>query len=308
MVEIRIKRRRRDFDPTTAPLPFRIFNTIFLICLSLLFILPFMLMAVASLTPEEEIAMNGFRLWASKFTSYAYEYLFTSSTQFVQAFKITSILTVVGTVNTLFWTSMGAYVLSRRYLPYRQALTVFVFITMLFNGGLIPWYMVVKSLGMVNTIFSLFIPGTISVWNMIIMRNFFMSLPESLEESAKLDGASDFTIYFRIILPLSMPIIATMIVYMAVGYWNEWYSALIFITTKNELTTLQLLLRKVLSSTTVTISSRGGRKLAEAAGGLTPSESLKMAAVMVATVPILVVYPFLQKYFVKGIMIGSIKG
>jgi putative aldouronate transport system permease protein len=308
MVNVKLKKWRKAFDPTAAPLPFRAFNTILLSILSLTFILPFILMAVASFTPEEEIAINGFRLWAEHFTLYAYEYLFTASDQFLQAFKVTSTLTVLGTINTLFWTSMGAYVLSRKYLPYRSALTLFVFITMMFNGGLIPWYMVVKSLGMVNTIFALFIPGTISVWNMIIIRNFFMSLPESLEESAKLDGASDLTIYFRIILPLSKPILATMVVYMAVGYWNEWYSALIFITTKTELNTLQLLLRKILSSTTVAISSRGGRKLAQATGGLTPSESLKMASVMVATVPILVIYPFLQKYFVKGIMIGSVKG
>jgi putative aldouronate transport system permease protein len=308
MVDIKHGKISRNFDLTSAPLAFRIFNGLFLMLLSLLFILPFLLMLVASLTPEEEIAMSGFRLWTSHPTLYAYEYLFTSSTQFLQAFKITTILTVFGTINTLFWTSMGAYVLSRKYLPYRNAMILFVFVTMLFNGGLIPWFMVVKSLGMVNSIFSLFVPGTISVWNMIIMRNFFMSLPESLEESAKLDGATDFTIYLRIILPLSKPILATMIVYMAVGYWNEWYSALIFITTKSELSTLQLLLRKILASANVTISSRGGRKLADVAGGLTPSESLKMASVMVATVPILVIYPFLQKYFVKGIIIGSIKG
>lgn len=181
MVKVRLKKRSGDFDPTAAPLPFRIINAVFLILLSVLFILPFLLMAIASLTPEKEIALNGFRFWSSKFTFYAYEYLFTSSTQFVQAFKITSILTVVGTINTLFWTSMGAYVLSKKHLPYRTGLTIFVFITMLFNGGLIPWYMVVKSLGMVNTMYSLFIPSTISVWNMIIMRNFFMSLLSSLK-------------------------------------------------------------------------------------------------------------------------------
>lgn len=305
---VNVNRRRKDFDPTTAPLPFRIFNTILLTIFSLSFILPFYLMAVASFTPEAEIVKSGFTLIPKSFTLFAYEYLFSTSSQFVQAFKITGILTIVGTANTLFWTSMGAYVLSRKYLPYRNILTIFVFITMLFNGGLIPWFLIVKGLGMMNTLWALFIPGTISVWNMIIMRNFFMSLPESLEESAKLDGATDFVVYFRIILPLSMPIIATMIVYMAVGYWNEWYSALIFITTKQDLSTLQLLLRRVLTSAQVAISSRGGRKLVNQAGTLTPSESLKMASVMVATVPILVVYPFLQKHFVKGIIIGSIKG
>jgi ABC-type glycerol-3-phosphate transport system permease component len=257
--------------------------------------------------PEEDIMAKGFTLWPSRLTTAAYEYLFTSSDQFIDAFKVTSLLTLVGTANTLFWTSMGAYVLSRRYLPYRNGLTMFVFITMLFNGGLIPWYLVVKSLGMVNTFFALFVPATINAWNMLIIRNFFMGLPDSLEESAKLDGANDFQVYFRIILPLSLPILATMIIYIAVGYWNEWYSALIFITDRS-LYTLQLLLRQILSTTTLAVTARGGRKQVTTSAGLTPSESLKMAAVMVSTVPILVIYPFLQRYFVKGLIIGSVKG
>jgi ABC-type glycerol-3-phosphate transport system permease component len=192
-------------------------------------------------------------------------------------------------------------------MPYRTALTIFIFIPMLFNGGLIPYFLVVKSLKMLDTFFALFIPGTISIWNMLIIRNFFMALPESLEESAILDGANDFSMYFRIILPLSKPILATMVVYTAVGFWNEWYSALIFITRNEYLTTLQLLLRKVLTNTTVTTSARGGVKVIQS-GGLMPSESMKMAAVMIATLPIIVIYPFLQKYFTKGLLIGSIKG
>jgi len=134
-----------------------------------------------------------------------------------------------------------------------------------------------------------------------------MGLPDSLEESAKLDGANDFQVYFRIILPLSLPIMATMIIYIAVGYWNEWYSALIFITDRS-LYTLQLLLRQILSTTTLAVTARGGRKQVTTSAGLAPSESLKMAAVMVSTVPILVIYPFLQRYFVKGLIIGSVKG
>lgn len=307
MVKNSFIKKRSHFDPTAAPLGFRIFNASFLIALSIAFILPFILIAVASFTPEDEIALHGFRLWSPKFTTYAYKYLFASSSQFVDAFKVTTVLTVIGTLNSLVWTSMGAYVLSKKYLPYRKTLTIFVVITMLFNGGLIPWYIVVKNLGMLNTMFSMFIPGTINVWNLILMRNFYSALPDSLEESAKLDGASDFTVFVKIIVPLSMPIIATMVVYLAVGYWNEWYNCLLFITSNTKLTTLQLLLRKILT-TTVEMSSKGGRKLVNTAGGLPPSESLKMATVMVATVPIIIIYPFLQKYFVKGIIIGSIKG
>lgn len=307
MVENR-KRKKRKYDPTSASLGFQIFNYIFLAFLSLLFIVPFLLMAVASFTPEKEIAMKGFTLIPSALTSDAYIYLFESSTQFIDAFKITSLLTIVGTINALFWTSMGAYALSKKYLPYRKFMTLFVFVTMLFNGGLIPWYLVVKGLSMTNTFFALFVPSTIQVWNMIIIRNFYMSLPESLEESAKLDGATDFTVYFRIIIPLSTPILATMIVYMGVGYWNEWYNALILNTTARELSTLQLLLRQILSTSVLTVTGRGGVKSVNTTGGITPSESLRMASVMVATVPILIIYPFLQRYFVKGILIGSIKG
>lgn len=300
--------RKRHFDATSAPPGFQVFNYAFLTLLSLLFILPFLLMAVASFTPEKEIAINGFSLWPAALTFDAYTYLFESSTQFVDAFKVTSLLTVVGTLNALFWTSMGAYALSKKHLPYRNLMTLFVFITMLFNGGLIPWYLVIKSLHMTNTFFALFIPSTIQVWNLIIMRNFYMSLPDSLDESAKLDGASDLTVYLRIIIPLSAPILATMTVYMGVGYWNEWYNALILNTTAKELSTLQLLLRQILSTSVLTVTGRGGVKSVSTTGGISPSESLRMASVMVATVPILVIYPFLQRFFVKGILIGSVKG
>ncbi|MDR1663421.1 MAG: carbohydrate ABC transporter permease [Clostridiales bacterium] len=300
-------RRRRRFEANRVPAWFTVFNYGVMILLALLFILPFWLMLIASLTPETEIAAKGFRLWADNFTLFAYDYLFSSSNQFTNAFLVTAALTVAGTVNSLFFTTMGAYVLSKRYLPYRVALTVFIFIPMLFNGGLIPYFLVVKTLGMLDSFFALFVPGTISIWNMIIIRNFFMAMPESLEESAILDGANDFTVYFRIILPLSKPILATMVVYTAVGYWNEWYNALIFITRNEFLTTLQLLLRKVLTNTQVTASARGGVKVIQS-GGIMPSETMKMAAVMVATLPIIIVYPFLQKYFTQGLLIGSVKG
>lgn len=298
--------RKRWIEPTAASLPFRIFNTVLMLALSALFIAPFLLIAIASFTPEVEIAAKGFQFLPSQLTVYNYQYLFGSSEKFTTSLQATSLLTVVGTLNTLFFTSLGAYALSRKYLPYRKGMTFFVFFTMLVNGGLIPWYMVVNNLGLIDSFFALFIPGTIATWNLIIMRNSFMSIPESLEESAKIDGANDFTVFFRIILPMSMPIIATMIVYLAVGYWNEWYACMLFITRNEKLFTLQYLLREILNSSAA-MNSRGAIDLRAAAKQAIPSESLKMAAVMVATVPILCVYPFLQKYFVHGIMIGSIK-
>ncbi len=301
------RRKSKWIEPTAASKPFRIFNMCLMILLSLAFLMPFLLVAVASFTPETEIAAKGYHLFPSSLTLYNYKYLFGSSEKFTRALKMTALLTVVGTANSLFFTGLGAYALSRRYLPYRRGLTFYVFLTMLVSGGLIPWYMVVRSLGFIDTFFALFVPGTISTWNLIVMRNYFMAVPESLEESAKIDGAGDFTVFFKIILPVSKPIIATMIVYLAVGYWNEWYSVQIFVVRNTRLYTLQYLLREILVSS-ASLNSRGAIDIRAVSQQAIPSQSLKMAAVMVATVPILCVYPFLQKYFVHGIMVGSIKG
>lgn len=301
------KKRKRWVEPTAASRPFRVFNMGLMILLSALFVAPFLLVAIASFTQETEISAKGFQFFPSQLTLYNYQYLFGSSEKFMRALGMTSLLTAVGTLNTLFFTGLGAYALSRKYLPYRRVLTFYVFFTMLVNGGLIPWYMVVRGLGLVDTFFALFIPGTIATWNLIVMRNYFMGIPESLEESAKIDGAGDFTVFFKIILPVSKPIIATMVVYLAVGYWNEWYSALLFVVRRTELYTLQYLLREILVSS-ASLNSRGAIDIRAVSQQAIPSQSLKMAAVMVATVPILCVYPFLQKYFVHGIMVGSIKG
>lgn len=304
---VRKRKRSRWVEPVAARKPFRVFNTILMLILSFLFVAPFLLIAIASFTPEVEIAAKGFQFFPSELTTYNYQYLFGASDRFTNALRTTVILTVLGTVNSLFFTSMGAYAMSRTYLPYRKGLMFFVFLTMLINGGLIPWYMVVVNLGLRDNMAAMIIPGTISVWNLIVMRNSFMAIPASLEESAKIDGANDLTVFFRIILPVSKPIIATMIVYTAVGYWNEWYSCMLFITRRDDLRTLQYLLREILNSS-ASMNSRGAIDLRAVTKQAIPSESLKMAAVMVATVPILCVYPFLQKYFVHGIMIGSIKG
>ncbi len=300
-------KKRKWVEPTAAPRGFRIFNNLLMLLLAAIFLIPFYLVAIASFTEEVEIAAKGFQFWPKMgFTLYNYKYLFGSSQKFLDSLRVTVFITVIGTANSLFFTSLGAYALSRRYLPYRKQLTFFVFFTMLFSGGLIPWYMVVSQLGMVDTVFALFVPGTIATWNLIVMRNSFQSLSESLEESAKIDGANDFTIFFRIILPVSKPIIATMVVYWAVGYWNEWYAAMLFVNRNDKIKTLQYLLREILTSN-ASMNSRSAVRVTSIGGKPIPSESLKMATVMVATVPVLCVYPFLQKYFVSGIMIGSIK-
>ncbi len=302
-----LKRRKSGWKaPTSVSGPWGLVIHLVLLVMTVLFVIPFLLMLIASFTEEVEIAAKGFQFFPKNLTFYNYEYLFGVSDKFLQAFRVTTFVTVIGTINTLFFTSLGAYALSRRYLPYRRALTFYVFLTMLVSGGLIPWYLVVTQLGMGDTIYALFIPGTIATWNLIIMRNSFLAIPSSLEDSAKIDGAGDFTVFFRIILPISMPILATMIVYLAIGYWNEWYANMLFIVRKNELRSLQYLLREILT-TSASLNSRRAVDIRPSSAQAIPSESLKMAAVMVATAPILVVYPFFQRYFIHGIMVGSIK-
>ncbi|MHC1785741.1 MAG: carbohydrate ABC transporter permease [Christensenellales bacterium] len=298
--------RRRWVEPTAARLHWRIIINLLLLLLTVLFVIPFLLILVASFTDEVEIAAKGFQFFPKHLTLYNYQYLFGASDKFLTALRLTGLVTVIGTLNTLFFTSLGAYALSRRYLPYRKGLTLFVFITMLISGGLIPWYLVVTRLGMSDSIYALFIPGTIATWNLIIMRNSFSALPDSLEDSAKIDGAGDFTVFFRIIVPISMPILSTMVVYLAIGYWNEWYANMLFIIRRNDLRSLQYLLREILN-TNASLNSRGAVDIRTTAERAIPSESLKMASVMVATLPILAVYPFFQRYFIHGIMIGSIK-
>lgn len=298
--------RRRWTEPTAARPHWRVVINLVMLLLAVLFVIPFLLIFIASLTDEVEIASKGFQFFPKNLTLYNYQYLFGASDKFLTALRLTTLVTLIGTLNTLFFTSLGAYALSRKYLPYRKGLTLYVFVTMLVSGGLIPWYLVVTGLGMSDSITALFIPGTIATWNLVIMRNSFAALPDSLEDSAKIDGAGDFTVFFRIIVPISMPILATMIVYLAIGYWNEWYANMLFIIRRNDLRSLQYLLREILN-TNASLNSRGAVDIRSSAERAIPSESLKMASVMVATAPILAVYPFFQRYFIHGIMIGSIK-
>jgi putative aldouronate transport system permease protein len=207
-----------------------------------------------------------------------------------------------GTLINIVMTSLGAFVLSRRKLYFRNAIMMMIVVTMFFHGGLIPSFLLVNNLGMIDTAWALLIPGAINTWNLIVMRTSFQAIPASLEESAKIDGANDFTLLLRIVLPLSMPVIAVMILFYAVGHWNSWFSAMLYIRTR-ELYPLQLILREILitNSTDNMMTDVGG------ADKFMIAETIKYATVIIATVPILILYPFLQKYFVKGVMIGALK-
>ena len=216
--------------------------------------------------------------------------------------RATVIVTVVGTLLSLILTIFAAYALSRDYLPGRKFFTILILFTMYFGGGMIPTFMVVKGLGLYDTLTALFVPQAINVFNFIVMRTFFKEIPRELEEAARIDGASDLHILYKVIIPLSLPVIATIGLFYAVNYWNTYFDALLYIQSPEKYT-LQLRLRGLLFAGELNSSAS-----IEGAGTPVMAQSLKMATVAVSTIPILVVYPWLQKYFVKGVMVGSVKG
>jgi len=222
-------------------------------------------------------------------------------------YKNTLIRTVIGTVLQLFFTSMGAYVLSKRFFPHRTFWTLFIVFTMFFSGGLIPSYLVVKNLGLLNTYASMILPGFISAYNLVIMRNYFQSLPEEIEESCLIDGAGRLRIFLQFVLPLSKPILATVALWLVVGHWNSWFDVLIYISDDTKFT-LQIVLRRIIITGSKEILDTSAAANAAEMDSVVSSEGLKAACIYVTTLPILCAYPFVQKFFVKGIMIGSLKG
>ena len=218
-------------------------------------------------------------------------------------YKNTLIRTCIGTVLQLFFTAMGAYVLSKRFFPHRTFWTLFIVFTMFFSGGLIPNYLLVKNLGLLDTYASMILPGFISAYNLVIMRNFFQSLPEEIEESCLIDGAGRFRIFLQFILPLSKPILATVALWLVVGHWNSWFDGLLYINKPN-LVPLQTYLRNAI----LTISASAATQLDPEMQKFTSDRSLKCAQVIISCIPILCAYPFLQRFFVTGLVLGSVKG
>ncbi|MFK7697667.1 carbohydrate ABC transporter permease [Paenibacillus sp. HJGM_3] len=282
---------------------FDVFNVVLLTGLSLLTLYPFLYVLFASLSdPTWVVTVRGMIWYPKDITFAAYKLVFDNPS-ILTGYLNTLIYVVVGTTVNILMTSLGAYALSRPSVMWKNHIMFMIVFTMFFNGGLIPTYLLVSKLGMLDSRLALIIPAAMSAFNLIIMRTAFQGIPVSLEESAKLDGANDFTVLFRIILPLSMPVVAVMILFYGVGHWNGWFNALIYLRTR-ELYPLQLILREILitNSTDSMMTGVGG-------GDKMPiGETIKYATIIVATLPILCLYPFLQKYFVKGVMIGAIKG
>ncbi|AIQ21236.1 carbohydrate ABC transporter permease [Paenibacillus sp. FSL L8-0340] len=277
-----------------------------LIFLAILCIFPFVLVVSSSFTEENKIITEGYQFIPTAFSTEAYSILFKYPEQMIQAYLVTIAVTIIGTLLGLFLTSMTAYALSRKDFKWRNKFSFFFFFTTLFSGGLVPWYLLmVNYLDMKDTLAALVIPMMLNVFYIIVMKSFMGSIPEAIVESAKIDGAGDFKIYARLILPLSKPALATIGLFLALAYWNDWYNALLFISNEN-LMPLQYYLYKMLGN------MDGMRKAMMGAGAVVttsiPTESLKMAMTVVATGPILLAYPFVQKYFVQGLTIGAVKG
>lgn len=280
------------------------------IFLCLLVILPFLLLFMSSITDESVLIRNGYSLFPEKFSTDAYVYIFKSSTSLIRALGISVFITIVGTAASLVITPMLAYPLSRPEYKYRNIFSFVVFFTMLFNGGMVSSYIMwTRYLNVKNTIWALLLPGLLmNGFNVILIKNFFRAnIPSELIESARIDGAGEFMIFCRIVLPLSKAIMATVGLFSGITYWNDWTNGLYYITKKTELFSLQNYLNRILQDIQY-LNSAANNASNYTSGMAMPTTSVRMALAVVGVVPIMLLYPFFQRYFVKGITIGAVKG
>jgi len=266
-------------------------------------IVPFLMIISGSFSSNASIIKYGYSIFPRDFSLDAYRMLFLYPKEMIRAYGVSITVTVVGTLIGLIIMSMAGYVLQRKDLKYRGHLSFFIYFTTLFNCGMVPWYMLISNLGMKDTLWALIVPMMVNAFNILLIRNFMRGIPDSLSESAKIDGAGDFTVFVRIIVPLSKPILATVGLFLALAYWNDWYHASLFIKDVTKWP-LQFKLYQVLSAQ-LAMSQAGAENFS---GGTLPTEAVKLANAVVATGPIILLYPFLQKYFVQGITIGAVKG
>ena len=288
---------------------FQFWINVVLILITLSIILPFVLVFISSLTDENTLIRNGYSFFPEKFSFYAYSYIIRQGEKILRAYGITVFVTIVGTAANLAMSALLAYPLSIKKLPYRRAITFFVFFTMLFNGGLVPTYlMYVNYLHIKNTIWALIVPGfLLSANNVLMIRSYFnTSIPDALFEAAKIDGAGHMKIFTSITLPLGKPILVTMGLFSALGYWNDWTNGLYYISNE-KLYSIQQLLMKIMNNIQAMRSSSNAALIGTGAIDL-PGTSIRMAMAVIGILPIMLIYPFVQKYLVKGVVVGAVKG
>lgn len=282
-----------------------IFMTVLLLCC----ILPFLLMVSASFTAESTLVKNGYRFIPESLSLETYSYLLRSAKVIFKGYGMTILITVVGTASNLLLTVLFAYPLSRKDLPYRGVLSFFLFFTMLFNGGLVPTYMMYSNIFHIkNTIWALIVPGLMmNAFYVIMMRSFFTaSIPDELIEAARLDGASEMKVLQKLVLPLSKPMIVTLVLMVGLNYWNDWMNGLYYVNDQN-LYTIQMILNNMINN--LEFLTRNASMLGSDVARISlPTVGIRMGIAVIAVLPVLIIYPFLQKYFVKGIVIGGVKG
>ena len=278
----------------------------FLTVISLVCLLPMLLIFITSLTPEELIVANGFSFFPETLSLHAYQNIMRNSESIIRSYGVSIIVTVVGTFLAVLITACAAYTLSNKNVHYRGALSLYFFFTMIFSAGLVPWFIMCTRLGLRNNLAALIVPSLMfSVFELFLVRNYMNGIPTSLMESAKMDGAGDATIAFRIYFPLCVPVLAAISLFYALGYWNNWFNAIMLVENRR-LFPLQFLLFQIQSdmSALAELMDVGHNP----GGLLAPQESVKMATSIVTIGPIILLYPFLQRYFVTGLVIGSVKG
>lgn len=288
---------------TPAGVTFDVFNYVILGLFALAAILPFLFVIAGSFASDAELTKRAVILIPEHFTLNAYKFIFSTST-IVKSIGVSVYVTVIGTLVNLAFTVTMAYALSKRKLMGRNFVLNLVIFSMLFGGGMIPTYLVIRDLHLLDTYWALMLPGAINAFNLIIVKSFFQELPPELEEAARIDGCSEIGLLFRIVLPLSAPVLATFTLFYAVGHWNDFFSSLLYLNDPQKWP-LQVLLRQIVL---LSQAAAGDMNSMDPSFVKPPEQSIKMAVIVVGTVPILLVYPFLQKHFAKGVLLGSVKG
>ena len=283
---------------------FDVVLTIIMCLIIVVTVYPFLNVLAVSLNDAADTVKGGIYIWPRKFTFANYQQVFSGSSKLPLAFFNSVLRTVIGTLTGVIATAMVAYTLSRRDLIFNKFVRLLFVITMYVSGGLIPEYLVIRNLGLINNFAVYILPGLISAFNVIVMRSFMDGLPEALYESAKIDGANDWTTFYKIVMPLCLPVVATISLFIAVGQWNSWFDTYLYARGNNSMTTLQYELMKIIDNASSNVDINN--PLLQNASKSNP-QSIKMAITMVATIPILLVYPFVQKYFVTGMTLGAVK-
>jgi putative aldouronate transport system permease protein len=285
-----------------------VFIHIFFVILSALFILPIVSVISISFSSENSIIDSGYKLLPKQFSTIAYEFVFRNPQQIIDSYKITLLFSLIGTLISVFIMLMCAYVLARKTFAYRKILSLFIFFTMLFNGGLVPSYILTTQyLKLQNTIWVLILSGLVNAWFIFVLRALIQEIPESIIESAYIDGAREFRIFISLIAPLSKPAIATVGLFVLLGYWNEWMVAILYIDNP-KLFPLQYLLQRILQNLDMILRNMDKMPASYTKDFNVPSETVRMAMAVIAAGPMLFIMPFFQKYFVRGMTVGAVKG